>query len=445
MHTLLKDTTPQSIITNASVFNFSLDEQNRRSAAIKNKDFFYDRHSSYINQINAEVEPVQVNLVSPIIKKKVSLLYSRPLVREFVGPAQSVARLERIYEQQRIDHFLRQVDLAAELTGTGLVFVGLDEEGEPIFRLFDASEFSVVEGEGDTPEAISLINEITKVVGTDKNPQVERYIKTEIWTEDFITTYINSIRDVSETNELGYLPFVPFKGEDVWGQFMGHAPATSVMLLNEDMDQQLTDLGYMIKMQSATPVVIAGFERGEGVVINPGKAISLPVGATANVLQTNPKIADTLEEIKWLEEKVYETSSVPKVSVVGDAEAESGRELMIKWEPLLQVFNDKTLRYRTYELNLANMILRVAGMEPIEDLKISYPEEAILPLTTDVEDLKKDIALGLSTPIDEMQKRDPALSEGEAEAKIRANVDFNKAIQPVIVDDKRTEDTQETN
>lgn len=424
---LLVDTIPTSVITSASIFNFSLEEKNRREKAIKNKDFFYDRHYKHMSLINTDVDPVQVNVTAPIIKKKVSLLYSRPLVREFTGPSASITLLEQLYEDINIDCFLRNVDLLAELTGTGLVFVGLDE-GQIYLRLFDSSDFSVLENEDDKTQAdaVSIISVITKLVGNPKNPQASTHIKSEVWTDSYITEFIDSIRHGSKPNNLGFLPFVPFKGEDVWGQFLGHAPSTSVVLLNQTMNQQLTNLGYMLKMQSATPVVITGFERGEGIVIHPGRAISLPAGATAEVLQTNPKIADSLAQIKYIEEKIYETSSVPKVSVVGDAEAQSGRELMIKWEPLVQVFNDKTLRYKKHELELANMILRVLGAEEIEDVLISYPEEGILPLTSDAEELEKDIRLGLTTPIDEMLRRDPALSEQEAEALIRANLEFNK-------------------
>lgn len=435
MPTLFRDTTPASTITTASVFNFSLEEKNRREKMIKNKDFFYDRHRDHIDLINTDVDPVQVNITSPIIKKKVSLLYSRPLIREFDGPSASVSRLEQIYEDIRIDRFLRNVDLQAELTGTALIFVGL-EEGEIILKLYDASEFSVVESEEDytVPDAISIISRVMKVGGSEKNPSVEMHLRTEIWTDAFITTYMDDMRTGSVSNELDYLPFIPFKGEDVWGQYLGHAPATSVVLLNQTLDQQLTNLGYMTKMQSATPVVITGFERGEGFFIHPGKAISLPAGATADALKLNPMIEAALAEAKWIEEKIYETSSIPKVSVVGDAQAESAKELMVKWEPLLQVFNDKTLRYQTYELELANMILKVLGMEVIKNINISYPEEGILPLSSEVEELKQEINLGLTTPIDELLKRDPSLSEDEAEAQIRANVDFNKQIKPIVED-----------
>lgn len=446
MSTLFRDVTPASVITIASVFNFSNEEKKRREDMILNKDFFYDRHLRHVDLINTDVDPVQVNITAPIVKKKVSLLYSRPLIREFDGPSGSVSKLEEIYKDIRIDRFLRNVDLLAELTGTSLIFVGIDE-GKIVLKLYDASEFSVVESEDDytIPDAISIISRVMRISGNDKNPSVELHLKTEIWTEKFITTYIDDARTGSVSNEFDFLPFVPFLGEAVWGQYLGHAPATSVAQLNKTYNQQLTNLGYAIKMQSATPIVITGFESGEGFQVNAGKAISLPMGATATTLNLNPKITDALEVVNMLEEKTFETSSIPKVSVVGDAQAESARELMVKWEPLLQVFKDKALRYETYELNLANMILKVLGMETIKDINVSYPEEGILPVSSETEELKQEIALGLTTPVDELLKRDPSLSEEDAEAQIRANIDFNEQIKPIesIVPDEGTQEEEE--
>jgi len=54
----------------------------------------------------------------------------------------------------------------------------------------------------------------------------------------------------------------------------------------------------------------------------------------------------------------------------------------------------------------------------------------VMPLTDTVEEMEADLKLGLSTPIDIMQKRDPSMSEEEAEAQVRANIDFNKQVIP---------------
>jgi hypothetical protein len=270
---------------------------------------------------------------------------------------------------------------------------------------------------------------VYKITGTDKDPSVETNLQSEIWTENYITTYVNNVRKGSEPNELQYLPFVTFKGEDVYGQFLGHAPATSIRQLNQCINQQLTNLGYMIKMQSATPIVLTGFQQGEGVTIHPGRAMSLPAGATAAALALNPAITETLDEIKFLEEKIYECSAIPKISVTGqDKGSVSGKELLIKWAPLLQVFKGKSLRFRKYELDLFNMILKVNNLSPLGDLNVKYPEEAVLPYSPESENLERDIKLGISTPIDQVLKLNPTLDETDAEALVLANLEFNKSI-----------------
>jgi hypothetical protein len=427
----MQDTVPTSIITKAQVNNFSVEEKSRREEAIKNKDFYYAKQESYLNLINVDVDPITVGITSVIIKKKNSLLYSRPLVREIDGDSTAKSTLENLYQELKIDHFLQKADLAAELTGTALIYVG-NKDDKLHLRLYDASEFSVISNEDDPDvlEAVSIISIDTHISGNQKNPTVKRTLNSQVWTNEYITTFKDGVRQKSEKNELGYIPFTAIKAEEVYGQFLGHAPATGIRQLNAAINQQLTNLGYMIKMQAATPVVLTGFSQGEGVTIHPGSAISLPAGSTASTLTMNPKIDEALKAIQYLEMKVYETSAVPKVTVVGDDKARSGKELLVKWMPLLQVFKNKSLRYQKYELELANMILKVSGLTPIKDINIKFPEEGVLPYTPDGDQLANNFKFGISTPIDEILKLNPTMSETEAEALVLANLQFNKQINP---------------
>lgn len=428
---ILRDTTPVSVEAKAQVFNLSIEERNRREACIKNRDFFYDRTKQYVVRINNDVDAIVLNLTAPIIKKKISLLYSRELQREFVGPAESISFLDKLYKKIKIDRFLRNVDLASELTGTGLIFVGVDDNGETYLRLYDAADFSVIENEYNQEDidALSIVTVKEALIKSGKSEEIQRYLDTQIWTDEHIAHYKDGKRAEFTTNDLGFIPFVAFKGEEVYNQFLGHAPANSIVSLNSDINQQLSNISYMIKMQAGSPIVITGFERGEGITMNPGHALSLPAGATASVLNQNPKITDSLDVIKWIEEKIYETSSIPKVSIVGDSEASSGKELQIKWSPIINVFKEKSSRYENYELNLANMILAVNDYPLIEEIKVRYPEESILPLSDDLDDIETKLNLGLTTPIDLITADNPTLSEQEAEAEVRANIDFNKSIK----------------
>lgn len=431
---MLRDTTPASIETKANVFNMSVEEKERRELCLKNRDFFYDRAKQYLNLISTDVDASVLNIVAPIIKKKVSLLYNRTLTREFIGPRKSVSFLESFYKQIKIDRILHNVDLASELTGTGLIFVGIDEANQTYLRIYDAADFSVIENEDNQEdiEAISLVTVKVALEGNNpKDPQAKRYLDTQIWTNDSIVEYKGGIREVVKKNEFGFLPFVAFKGEEVYNQFLGHAPATSIVNLNADINQQLTNVNYMVKMQAGSPIAITGFERGEGLQVHPGLAISLPVGATANVLQFNPKISESLAIIQYLEEKIYEHASIPKISIVGDSQATSGKQLQIKWSPLINVFKEKSSRYEYYELKLANMILAVNGLPELEGINVKYPEEAILPLTDDMTEVQVQMEMGLTTPIDQLLRMNPYLTEAEAEAQVRANLDFNKSIKSV--------------
>lgn len=436
------DSIPQSITQRAMAHNFSQEERSRREAMLKNKDFYYAQSEKHLILLNEDQDPYIINMTKPVVHKRATLLYRRPLIREWEGPPESISALEEIYKENQIDRFLLAADLATELTGTALILPEVTEDLERYpsgikLRMFDAVDISVIPDEDDPtlPAAISIIRFLDRLSArsTPRNPQVERLVRQQIWTDESVVTYDGHMLVHSETNELGYLPFVTFKGEEVYNQFLGHAPANIIKLLNEDINQMLTHLGYMIKMQAGTPVALIGYQSGEGITLHPGRAFSVPAGSAAEVLQLNPKIVEVLQTIQYLEEKIFETGNVPKVAVVG-GEGESGRELLVRWFPIKQLFEEKSIRFETYELDLANMILKIKDLPPIEGVKPQWPSEEILPLSADEDMLLQDINLNIKTPIDEVMRRHPELSEEEAEAEVLANRDFNIEMKKVAME-----------
>jgi hypothetical protein len=431
----MNDSIPVSITSRALTNNFSIEEKARREEAIKNKDFYYDKADKYIDQVTPDVDIATVNLVRVITKKRTSLLYNQNLVREYDGPQSSVDFLTNFYKYMNIDKFLYAVDIVSELTGTGLVHIkSSDNEYNIKLQLFDGSEISVLPTTYDPnePDAVSLIRMYDRLVERNGAIMSERVLEQQIWTQTSVTTYTNGyntnpILNNTFTHELPVMPFVAFKGEDVEGQYLGHSSCTSWRKLNDTYNHMLTHLGFMVKMESSSPIVLTGYESGEGIMVHPGRAINLPIGASANILSFNPKISDALETIKYIEDKIYDTSSVPKVTVIG-GNASSGRELMIQWFPLLQVFKDKAVRYKRYEKQLADTILTLVGLPLINDINIHFPEESVLPLSTEEDNLQRDIDLNLKSPIDELMRRKPGLSEQEAEVEIRSNKSFNDFI-----------------
>ena len=429
------DSLPMTVTQRAFSETYNLEEKERKEAAELNKNYYYGKQENDVVLMNDDVNPITMNITKPIMSKRCSMLYARPLVREFDGPAQSINYLEQVYKDNKIDSLLGKVDLYAELTGSVLIHPTTDEKlpGKIRLVLYDATEFSSAGNDDDpnTADAIALTRIISRLVDgapvtSDgrQQPQIEKTILQQIWTNESVTIYEGQNSMASQPNELGFLPFINFQGEEVHNQYVGYPIATIVRKLNSHINQLLTHLGYTIKMQSGTPIVFSGFKSGESVVVHPGRAVNIPEGATANVLQLDPKLKDSLDFVKYLEDRLYTTSSVPKISVEG-GEGQSGRELMVRWFPLLKVFQEKSNRYQVYEMQLANMILTIAGLPVINDLKIHWPEESILPLSTQDDNLERDIKFNIKSPIDEIMRRDPHMSELEAEVEFRTNMEQN--------------------
>lgn len=422
-------------ITNRALYeNFSIKEKKRREEAEINVNFYYDRAKEYVERVNHDVSPTTINMVKVIAHKRATMLYSQKLLREFDGPAASVKFIKEFYEFIDIDSFLLKVDLASELTGTGLVHIATDTTNDfgINLQLFSGRDISILSNVDDPnkPEAISIIRTVNTYDKQVRNSKT--VIKQQIWTDKKVRTYNNGAEanpafEKEQSHSLPAMPFVAFNGEEVDGQCVGHPPITSVRLLNQSLNELLTNLNYMIKMESFTPIAVEGFESGSVISLHPGKALNLPMGSKAYTLNFDPKIDSVIAAIKYIEDKVYDTSSVPKVSILG-GEASSGRELMIKWFPLVQVFKEKSVRWNKYEHKLVNMILKLIGLDPIPYMLVRYPDDTILPMSAEKDDLLSDIKLNIKTPIDEIMRRDPELTEEEAQAEFLANRDINSMV-----------------
>lgn len=432
--------TPASITQKALQAAVDIEERQRKEQAQLNKDYYYGKQEQTLTLMNEDVDPVVVNLTKPIMDKRCRLLYSRPLHRTFTGPTESVAHVEAVYADNAIDSLLQQADLLSELTGSVLIHPYIDESAQSGYRLriYDATQFSAVGNDGDpnTADAISLVRVVDRVadgsrLGQDGSIKSERILAQQIWTREAVVFYEGNILKGSTENPLGFLPFVNIHGEEVHDEFIGYAPAINVRKLNHQINQLMTHLSHTIKMQAGTPIVMSGFKSGETVTLHPGRALNVPAGANASVLDLNPKITETLETIKYLEDRLFATSSVPKITIEGgdgDKTHISGTQLLVRWYPLINIFNQKAVNFRRYELALANIICAVAGLPPLESVEVDYPEETVTPSIMDPMQLEQDLRLGLTTAIDELQKRNPLYTDQEAEIEWRTNMEVNSVL-----------------
>ena len=419
----------------ANLNTYTSEEKARRDAGKRNKDFYYDNQEKYVSTFNIEAKPSILPLARPILDKRTSMLYNKKLTRDIRGPVASVNFLEALYSENDIDNIFLSADLYSELTGTVLLSMVEDTEKTSGYRitLWDGTNISAVSDDSNSSSlaALSLIKEVSslsKEASHKDNIQVKTVTHQQIWTKERVFYYEGFTEKNSVDNEYKRIPFSVIKGKEVPNQFYGFSPATSISLMNATINQLVSDLTYTIKLQSANPIVLTGFQGGESLIVQPGKAINLPVGADAKILPFKPQIEDTLNTIKFIEQKIYETSSVPEVSIVG-SEGSSGRELLVRWYPLVQVFLEKAVRYQKYELEAANNFLFMAGFEPIQSIHVNYDKNSILPLNPEEDKLKEDVSLNLTNPAKILRERDPHLTEQEAAAIIKKNKETNSGLE----------------
>ena len=311
--------TPLAITQKALQASLDIEEKQRKEAAQLNKDFYYGKQEQALILMNEDVDPVIMNLTKPIMDKRCGMLYQRPLVRVFSGPSVSKKFLERLYLDNSFDTMMKAADLLAELTGSVLLHPYKDKSMPSGYRIriYDATQFSAVGNDGnpDTADAISLVRVVDRLydggrLGQDNSVKSERVLMQQIWTPESVVYYEGNVFKQSENNPLGYLPFVNIRGEEIHDEYIGFAPALNVRKLNTIINQLITHLNHMIKMQSGTPIAFSGLQSGETLTIHPGRAVNLPAGATAFVLATVPKIESTLTTIQYLEDRLYSSAGV---------------------------------------------------------------------------------------------------------------------------------------
>jgi len=418
----------------ASLNTFTEDEKARRGSCERNKDFYYDRHDKYVETFNIEAKPSCIYLTRPIVDKRTSMLYRQKLVREMTGPAESISFLETLYADNDIDNIFSQADLMSELTGTALLSMVDDESKDSKFRitLWDGSNLSVVPDETNSNSlaALALIRDSHRLSRTSYKDQiqVETVTYQQIWTKEHVSYYQGSTRKNIVDNPYGFIPFSAVRGKEVPNQFYGFSPITSTVKTNMAINQMFSDLAYTIKLQAANPIALMGWQGGEQLLVQPGKAISIPTGGDAKVLEMNPQITETLDTIKFLEQKIYETSSVPEVSIVG-SEGKSGRELLVRWYPLVQVFEEKSARFQQYELDAANNFLAMVGLPKLEAMHVSYDKNGILPLDPEFDRIEEDISLNITNPAEVLRGRNPNLTQEEAQSIINSNDKINSDLE----------------
>ncbi len=247
-------------------------------------------------------------------------------------------------------------------------------------------------------------------------------------------------------NPYGILPFVRFTNQVPIGDYFVRG-GDDIIIAQDNINIKLTQLNYLVKMQSFSVPVLVGYGGPERVVISPGKPIVVPLGNIGEPnspdfrFETpNPQIAEIIKLLEHEIIRIFRAYGIGSADFSLQGEVKSGFALVMENLKLLESRENELPFYEDAEERLFEVIKRVwnyhAPFLPSEHrfrgvfipqnihLQVSV-NDISLPKTTseEVAEWKFMFEHRLATPVDYLMRR-YKLSEQEAEERLRRTTEW---------------------
>jgi hypothetical protein len=285
--------------------------QQRRQAMQKRLDYFNDKQDTYLQEaLQEQFEyPERLKLqreffnVTKLMINELAVLYNEDPLREIKDGKESDKELfQDILDNTNLNNTLQTVNEFVKLLKTVLVKAEWNEEdGRVVFRIFTPNMFDVIMDEQDPSKAKAIIysknypDPSSQFYGNDdkvtnKDDFGESDTVFHCWTDKnyFMFTYqmnqrgeavaklIDNPNNPSNINPYGTLGiFVAFRDSVVIDDFFAEG-GDDLIVTNESINIKLTELNYLIKMQSFSIPVRKGANETAPVILDPSMTIDLP-------------------------------------------------------------------------------------------------------------------------------------------------------------------------
>ena len=282
----------------------------RRQDMQKRIDYFNDKQEQYLtNALLLQFEyPDRLKLqkeffnITNLMINELAVLYNEDPLRELKdGNDKDAEIFDAILENTNLNNTLQTVNQYTKLLKTVLVKPEWDKDAESIaYRIFTPNMYDVIMDEINPTKAKAIVysnnfssdifynNDDTK---TSKDQFQQPDTVFHVWTAEqyFMFTYqlgrkgeiVITLKDNPENadniNPYGTLDiFVPFRDGTVVDDFFLEG-GSDIIVTNEAINIKLTELNYLIKMQSFSIPVRKGAAKGSTpVVLDPSMTIDLP-------------------------------------------------------------------------------------------------------------------------------------------------------------------------
>lgn len=392
----------------------------RKQDAEKRLAYYHDEQSAYVlEQLQkqfTDTDKFQIAFLN-IVKKIVNNLatsYLTPPIREIDGSD----RDQKIY-RDIIDGsgFIPKMKLASRYTKLLKVVLirPVWRQGRIDFDILTPDILDITTGE--TPEDILSVKICHYLSKRDE-------ITQSLWTADYFRLLDVNGSDLQQPqfNPYGIIPFVPLWDRCPTNDFW-QAGGDDLISIQDAINQKLTDLIYIIRMQGYGQPVIKGLLDQGNLKTGPGCAIELQARSESDFYyaKTNAPIDATLRAIEFLIMQAAVSNGLSSASMTIKPTQESGIAKIVGSQELKEQRLDAVDLFRNYEKQIFHTLKTVwnthnPGRRFSKDctllLDFAEPRQ---PVSVDkqAEAWKNQIDMGILSPVDILLEKNPDLTSRE--------------------------------
>jgi len=391
----------------------------RKKEAVKRLYMYYDEQLEYIEHQLAHsfafperMKPVCLNIIKKIVNN-LSMVYLDSPRRTIEGSEAEKESFAEIMSSTGLNLKMKLSNRYAKLLKTVLI--------RPVWRKgkldLDILTPDVLDVEfGDTPEDLQAVI-ITHFPESGKTTEIT-YTR---WTPETIQTldYRGNVI-ASEDNPYGILPFIPvwdrMPTSDFWLE-----GGDDLICLQETINERLTDLNYVIRMQGFGQAYVKGIKQQSEFRLGPGSVTILPEDGEMGFAKTNAPITEILESIDFLCKQAAITNGLSASVMSIEPTEESGISKIVGNRELEELRRDDIELFRRYELQLFDLF-KIIWNTHNPNRKISdssslqidfYDPKPQVSLKDQSETWERQLEMGIISAVDIVMEKNPDLKTRE--------------------------------
>ena len=412
-------------------YNLALEKSNyeRKEKCRKLLDFYHDEQLIYVYERLQKhfSDPDKFSLASLNIVKKIidglSAVYIEDAKRII---SKDQTKFDQIQTKAKLGIKMKAANRLSKLLGTMLIKV-VYRNGKIELDLITGDVADVVVG--DSPEDLKSVT-ICYYPESGKRDEVSY---TE-WTDTTINFYDHdkNLKSYAD-NPYQILPFIPIWDSlpiaDFWVE-----KGDSLISVQEAINEKLTDLMYILRLQGFSVPVTSGSNSEIGI-LDPGQALNLPEGASFTFEAPNSPISSHLSTIEFLIRNTAISYGLPASYLSSKpSERKSGLSRLIENKELAEKRADDIALFRSYESQTFEIIRLINNyhnpnnkISMDAEFKVDFAEPKNMNISEQAQSWAMLIDKNAMSAIDIIQKLNPDLSREEAEQVYLFNLEINNA------------------